>query len=395
MGDVKKEISCLLMACVSSVAMGSGRALLERKNGVPVAQKVPVARKVPARVRSVYSPPEKGEDAEADTGEDAEGISRRALIEFWGRYERMLSKDIRSDRVIAEIRENREVFMPCLGGLVDKSSSLRPLDQSALLTVIIVLGERELMGRITIEAVAFHNDAIFGWTPVHFAMFLNDFDAIRFCIVRGTHADIRDGRGCTLLMMAIERGNIPAVRFLLGRENIGLLFRDFRGMSTLGYAKKNGNPAIVLPTKAAVDAAKKKNLKDADYDTGDSEDLRSSDIEYDTEEEDAEEGGEKLDVVKRKNSKDSDYDTEYSEDPRSSDIEYDTEEEDAEEGSEKADAAKRKNLKADAEYDRKEDSKEINAAKRKDLENEKNSADTNSDSEYGGDLEFSSTDSDE
>ncbi|MDR1366405.1 MAG: ankyrin repeat domain-containing protein [Puniceicoccales bacterium] len=277
MRNAKKEISYLLMAFVSSVAMGCGERPQKSRNEVPIASAVSGGKK------DESDRPSDGEEKE----EDAIEKSRRLLFDFLDEWENAPTETMRLKDIVAAIRENCENFRPCLERFVKEFPDLRPLDQSALLTIFIVMGEWELMGKIVaIKKVSLSNDAVFGWVPAYYAVFLNSFDDLRFCINRGTPANVSGDGGRTLLMAAIRQDNLPMVRFLLTCKDVGIEIRDAHGLSALDYAGKCCNREIFLSVKAAVNAKREDLEYDAEEDPkdrGSSESSEFLDEEYDAE----------------------------------------------------------------------------------------------------------------
>jgi hypothetical protein len=122
------------------------------------------------------------------------------------------------------------------------------------------------MEKVVIGKTALDNDIVFGWPPSYYAIFLNNFDDLKFCIARGSDVNAYDGDGRTLLMTAIREGNISIVEFLLGCEGVNLLIRDNLGRSALDYAKAVGNPRIISLVESAIESGKGPESLDVEYD---------------------------------------------------------------------------------------------------------------------------------
>jgi hypothetical protein len=59
-----------------------------------------------------------------------------------------------------------------------------------------------------------------GWTPLHYAVYADNFWASRWLIIQGTDINTREERGRTPLFLAVEKGNTKMVNLLLENKPV-------------------------------------------------------------------------------------------------------------------------------------------------------------------------------
>ncbi|MDR2371841.1 MAG: ankyrin repeat domain-containing protein [Puniceicoccales bacterium] len=86
---------------------------------------------------------------------------------------------------------------------------------------------------------------VFGWLPVCYAIFFGQLSSFEFCLRAGVDVNTSDGNRRTLLILAVQSGNISMVELLLECEDIQLFARDNLKWSALDYARVGGNQKII------------------------------------------------------------------------------------------------------------------------------------------------------
>ncbi|KIM11198.1 MAG: hypothetical protein KU37_05995 [Sulfuricurvum sp. PC08-66] len=81
-------------------------------------------------------------------------------------------------------------------------------------------------------------------TLVHLAAYYNRKDMLLYLLLKGHDVEVRNARGETPLIVAVKEGSIQTAT-MLALWGASLEVKDERGISVLGWAKKNNHAAIV------------------------------------------------------------------------------------------------------------------------------------------------------
>ncbi|MDR1590670.1 MAG: ankyrin repeat domain-containing protein [Puniceicoccales bacterium] len=237
----KIGVGCLLMACVTSETMGSGKgsdhrnALRKLENGVPVPQiagKRPLAGKRP--------PKEEKSDQSKRTFKGS-----LTLTSILDRYRQMRLEDMRYKEIIADLERDCEKFKQDFNRQVALGHNLSIGYRDALFIVAMIWSDRDSMEKLVNVKIDWNDDLFMGWPASHYAVFLKRHDYLQFCFNHGAHPNDRNSKRYTLLMAIVEQGDVGMLKAALKFNEIDFFFRDINGKSALDYAFERGNSKII------------------------------------------------------------------------------------------------------------------------------------------------------